>query len=441
MRNTQRLSDWLGTPLHTASRQTRATLVGVCVLLTASWSGWVQHGMEPPFSMSDVEAYVSMAQGRFASVHQPFASRPLAPLMARALAAGLHQSIQHGFLILGWIAFLFTLAVVFFFAVGSSLPRWMLPMLVTLSFWPGLLHAFPMPDLPYAALLCCLLLCLFRRHYWLAALSLFPLMLARESTMLVLFCLLGAAWQELRPWGALLALASTLAGAVMVRHLSAGAASNVEHLPSVVYMAAKVPWNLLRTLGIVPWSNLFPYLCGTPARAYALHLGPLQSVGLCGVSSSSPFFACFALFTIFGLLPSLVVIFLFDRSRWQRLPPMERFCVVYGGIAFLLAPALGTGYERLFGYGWPLFLVALPRLCSVQADKEIGDPAMRGDALFWLLPLGCQIALCCLALLPPRPELLLACGVLQLVGTLALVQGDRQGKRRSEGGLAPPSAW
>jgi hypothetical protein len=39
---------------------------------------------------------------------------------------------------------------------------------------------------------------------------------------------------------------------------------------------------------------------------------------------------------------------------------MVRFCLLYGVVSFCLAGALGDRVLRLFEYGWPLFLVALP---------------------------------------------------------------------------------
>jgi hypothetical protein len=43
-----------------------------------------------------------------------------------------------------------------------------------------------------------------------------------------------------------------------------------------------------------------------------------------------------------------------------------RFTLIYGVISFLLAPLLGESLTRLYGYSWPLFLVALPLLLGVS---------------------------------------------------------------------------
>ncbi len=426
--------DWLEAPLNTSSRRLGAALAMACTLLTASWSAWVQPSMGPSFGVSDVQYYLSMARGRMAEVIQPFASRPLAPLVVRGLAAALHLRAEQGFLLLGWIAFLFTLGVVFSLVVRSAAPRWMLPMMVAVPFWPELLHAFPLPDLPYAALLCCLLLLLLSRRYTAAALMLFPLMLARESTLLVLVCLMAVGWRELGAWRTALAVAATGAGSVVVRHLSAGAAGNVEHLPAMIYMAAKVPWNLLRTLGIAPWSNLYPFLCASPQWAYTVHLGALQSVGVCGLSGISPFYAVLGLFTIFGVLPGVVVACVWKRRVWWEVSIMQRFCLLYGAVSFLLAPALGTAYERLFGYGWPLFLVALPRLFSGRSSAERNVVAGLGNVPWWGLLFACQVALCWLALLGPWPGLPLWCGAIQVAGAGLLSYRYKRGRSGPEKG-------
>ena len=117
---------------------------------------------------------------------QPFASRPLAPLLAQALAAAARAPVETGFVVLGWISLLFALLVVFGLVVRTAAPRWILLAMAAVPFWPQLLHGLALPDLPYTALLCVFLLFLEADRPSGAALLLFPLMVARESTMLTL---------------------------------------------------------------------------------------------------------------------------------------------------------------------------------------------------------------------------------------------------------------
>ena len=354
--------DWTLSPLNTLPSRLRWGLVAMLTTLTALASAIVQRMLEAPFARPDSGFYLLMARGRMAEVPQPFASRPLAPLLVRGFAAVTHLSLAAGFVLLGWSSLLCTLAVVFLLATRTAAPRWVLVAIAAVPFWPQLLDGLALPDLPYAALLSCLLLCLAAKRYSAAALMMFPLMLARESTSLTLVCLLLVGWRQLRWSGCLLAVAGMAAGSLLVARLSAASGGNPEHLPGFVYMVAKVPWNLLRTLGVVPWSNLYPFLCAPPKRQYALRLGPLHSLGVCGFSANSPILAGIALLTTFGMLPVILLPLWLRRREIGAGDVLQRFCLLYGAASFVLAPMIGTWYSRLCGYGWPLFLVALPAL-------------------------------------------------------------------------------
>ena len=419
----RRPANWLLAPLNTVPARLRWVVAAALTALTVLASAALQRGMESPFEIPDAAFYVRMAKGQVAAVPQPFASRPLAPLLARWIGTAAHVPVETGFIALGWISLLFTLLVVFGLAMRSAAPRWLLLALAVVPFWPQLLHGLGLPDLPYAALLCCLLLCLAAGRPVLAALFLFPLMIARESTSLALVCLLLVGWRQLRWRGCLLAIASTVAGALVVRRLSAGALSNPEHLPEALYLFAKVPWNLLRTAGLNPWNNLYPYLCAPPQRQFALHLGPLRSVGVCSFSPGAPMAATGALLTTFGLLPPLLVLLWIRRSRTGRINLLERFCLLYGTVSFALAPMIGTWYPRLFGYGWPLFLVALPTLfppppaeTPFQGDEQgrrLGPLCVFGFLLLHTL-------LAALVLRPPYAAPPVWAGVLDLAGIALL---------------------
>jgi hypothetical protein len=60
-----------------------------------------------------------------------------------------------------------------------------------------------------------------------------------------------------------------------------------------------------------------------------------------------------------------------------------RFCVAYGAVSFLIAPLLGRSMERLFLYGWPLFLLITP-LAAARA--------LRGKAVPWKLLFALHLA-------------------------------------------------
>ena len=317
------------------------------------------------WGLPDVYFYVRLALGQSSAVPQPFSSRPLAPLLARWIAGAGQWPVEAGFRVLAYLSLAWTLGVVFWLLSRSRAPRWALLAVAAVPFWPQLLGYAGLPDPLYAALLAGLLVALEREWMVAAAVLMFPLMLARESTTLTLACLLLVGWRQLRWVGSAVAVASAVAGAMLVRHWSAGSLPNPEHLSGGLYMAGKVVSNAFRSLGVVPWSNVYPVLCAAPQWQTPLHLGPVRSVGVCAWSPVPPVQAGVALLVTFGVLP----VFVFARARslraaWVGPGLLLRFCVLYGGLSLLLAPALGTWYARLFGYGWPLLVVAVPRLAG-----------------------------------------------------------------------------
>lgn len=318
---------------------------------------------ESVFTMADAPFYLAIAKGDYTGVIQPFASRQLGALLVSALAHTLHITVERGFLFEATVSLLFMLAGVYYLALKTSAPRWILLAMAIVPFWGTILQYLVLPDLWFSALLTLLLLLLASEHLLLASLMMFPLMLSRESTSLVLVCFLISAWNSLRRKDRIVAVLSAVAGAAAVSHLSARAHSNIEHLPQALYMLAKVPWNFLHNiLGIVPWSNVYPGLCTTPVWSMPLHVGSVQSVGVCGFSSVGWEFIAQAILTNFGLLPLLAAMLWTRRDKSIKRSVLLRFALFYGTVSLCLAPLLGVWFVHLIGYAWPLFLVALPLL-------------------------------------------------------------------------------
>jgi len=310
---------------------------------------------------SDAAEYMAIAEGRPAMM--PFAARQLGPLIARALMHALPMRVEVAF---GWegvgalVLFLLTTA---FLLVRSGAPRWTIWAVAGLMFWGFEFNALEMPDLLYAALISCFLLLLRERQVLAACLMMFPLTLARESTLLTLACLLIAGWRRLRWREATAAVLATAAALGVVRRLAADALPNNEHISPLLYVAAKMPWNFLRNvLGIGLWANVYP-ACAAPRWQAAVHLGPLQGIGWCGFFPDMVGKTLGSGLTIFGLLPLLAWLLRRQMIRTGgRDDLMLRFAVLYGMVSFLLAPLLGEMFVRLYAYGWPLFLIALPLL-------------------------------------------------------------------------------
>ncbi len=313
------------------------------------------------FAQADAGVYLDIAYGQ--PVMAPFAWRQLGPLLARVTAVLLQVPVESAFLIEGTLALAIFLGVVLALLRRSGAPRWMFPAVAGLFFWSQQFNGLALPDLTYAALLAVFLLLLSRERYLLAGVMLLPLEVARESTLLALICLLIVGYKRLRRQEIVAAVAATLAGAGMVRLLTRHALPNREHLPAIFYMAAKLPENLLKNVfGAVLWANLYP-VCAAPTHRIALHLGPLHEIGLCAFAPGYPRQTAFLALASFGLFP-LLLWRVRKRIGLQSASVLLRFCVLYGATSFLLAPVLGRQVGRLFGYGWPLFLVALPLLMA-----------------------------------------------------------------------------
>ena len=331
------------------------------------------------FQESDAAQYLAMANHRKDLIMLPFASRQLGILIVQAFAHLFHLSIDLSFFLEGALCFAVFLGTVLYLLVRSGAPRWMLPAIAGLFFWPQQLEDLLLPDLLYAALICCFLLLLWRGHMIFAALMMLPLMVARESTLFTLVCFLIAGGRRLRLREAAASVLATVAGILIVHRLTLDAQPNHEHISPIFYMAAKMPWNFLKNvLGLNPWANVYQ-ACEVPRWQMPLHLGPLHAVGLCAAGFSYPLRAIAAALASFGLLPLLLFqlrrVRIEPASRLGRNAIFLRFCVLYGVASFLLTPLLGESFLRLYFYSWPLFLVAIPLLMGAARASLASTPA------------------------------------------------------------------
>ena len=371
------------------------------MLITGAYAMVVGARMGPFFTATDTGWYIRLASGDIHGVMQPFASRQLGPAVARFLVWGLHWPLQRAFLLQGTVSLAVLLAVILLLMMRTATPRWMLAAVAVVPFWPQLYYGLVLPDLWYAALVAVFLVLLARRHFLTAACMMFPLMLSRESTSLLLVCFLIAGWRPLRWRGRLLAVGAALGGMMIVQHLTAHNPGNKEHLPEFVYMLSKVPWNFVRNItGIEPWSNVYPQLCSVPVWQHSLQWGPVHAIGVCGISDWLPVVTVYEIVSVFGLLP-LLAAFLWWRSRHDKgRSLLLNFCLLYGGITVLLSPVLGAGVGRLLGYGWPFCLVALPLLFDELRERYAEALRSKGTVASLGL-LGLHLPACALAAATP----------------------------------------
>lgn len=318
------------------------------------------------FTLPDTEWYLKIAQGNSGAVLQPFVVRQLGPLVCRALASVLHVSIESAFLMEGTVSLLVLLGIVGFLLLRAGVNPIMLAAVAGLTFWSELFNGLALPDLWYAALLGIFLLFLYQKRFLAAALMLFPLFLSRESTILVLFCLILVGWRRMRVAVTGVAVLASYAGMQIVKLLTAGGLSNREHLNPMLYMAGKVPWNFAKNvLGFPLWNNLNAGNCAVPQWQTSLHIGGVHTIGFCAYNPEISLWTLRLALSCFGLFPLLLIYLCLKRSRsiWTE-DVLLRFCLVYGAISFFLAPELGSSVPRLFAYAWPLFVVAVPILAT-----------------------------------------------------------------------------
>ena len=358
----------------------------VCAMFAV---GYVVHS-QSVFLEADARFYLEMVVGDYSQVMQPFASRQLGVLVVAAMVHLLHWTVDRAYSVEGGVSLAFLLGSIYFLMSHTAAPRWMLLAIAAVPFWPGLLQTLVLPDLWYSALLAGLILMVASEMWMAAALMMFPLMLSRESTSLALVCFLVAAWGRLRWRHRVIAVLSAAAGSVVVGRLAARAQPNLEHLPEIVYMFFKVPWNfMLNVVGIVPWSNVNAEYCAVPRWQWTVPFGHVTAIGVCGFSLSGLMQWALAMMTSFGLLPMLMG-YLWWRCRGVRTRSvLLRFTLLYGIISLLLAPVLGTWFLRLVGYAWPLFFVALPLLF----DEVVNVRLPRGRAVAALGFFGVQLCL------------------------------------------------
>ena len=344
-------------------RRWAVTLFLLLVFPLAVFTGWRMGNI---FVQPDADTYMGIALGRPAML--PFASRQLGPLAVRAIMRVVHLPIESAFLDLGLVSMLVMIATTAFLLIRSDAPRWMIYAVAGLMFWGFQFNALVMPDLLYAALICGFMLLLRKGQVTAACLMMFPMMLSRESTLLTLVCFLIAGWRRLQRMEIGTAIISAGAATAIVKRLTVDALPNKEHISPTLYLVAKIPWNFMRNLlGIGMWANVYPS-CEVPRWQMAVHLGPLKAIGTCGFFPGVIEETLGIGMAVFGLLP--LVVWLVRKEMFTtggREDLMLRFAMIYGAISFLMAPLLGETFSRLYGYGWPLFLVALPILLGRSA--------------------------------------------------------------------------
>ena len=239
------------------------------------------------------------------------------------------------------------------------------PFLLTPLLVEEVLHAY-LPDLFHSALLG-LFFYLYATDKWRAAMPvLLMAMLTRESTLLL--CLVIVVLELI--WGrrrvAISTALTAVVGMLICGLVGTHGQPNIHALGTFSFMVLKIPYNFLKNwFGIVLWTNTFDW---KPPSVVSLRMprwfpaGHITQIGLAPWDPQGPLINILTLLTEFGLGTSVAIRaltqscrgFLLGTSRTVRLS----FC--YGSVAVALGTTSGSLIERLVGYGWPAFSIAVP---------------------------------------------------------------------------------
>ena len=331
--------------------------------------------------------YLAIAQGRLEEVRQPYARRILHPYVARWIAELFGVSLDSAFRALGIVSVFVTSSIVaWLFRSGRILA---FPLLAT----PALLLIFRdyyMPDIFYAGILG-ILFVLLRKESPAAFLVLAVLFVARESTVLVSLMLVLYAILHRRPKLAAATLIASTVGTLIPVLATTGSQSNIHDLSGPLYLALKVPFNVMRNIfGAELWVSTLGG-CDDPVWTWtvppSLRVGSVEAVGLCRFWAQRPLSLATYLLTSFGVLP---VVFFHLRRRFRgRARSLPMWVFVAGGaglLSLVLTPGLGLALDRLITYAWPLFWIATPYLVSELPTSNVpwARLALLHTALCWI---------------------------------------------------------
>ena len=241
-----------------------------------------------------------------------------------------------------------------------------------------------LPDCMHAALVALFFLLLVRGAWWYAMPLLFLMQVTRESTVLLTFVVVLVTLYH-RNWKlAGTAVLCTLLGMGVVSRYGNQGQGNIHGANTVVYLVGKVPFNFLTNVcGVCMWTNThakndpetYP---NEPLVKYELPAwiptGSSAKSASITLDPTLPLAHVRMLITILGIMPSLVLSVILWKRRHlvldDGLSQVGLTALVYGTLAFLMSPILGTSVGRYLSYAWPLAWIAAPELLIRYFDAD-----------------------------------------------------------------------
>jgi hypothetical protein len=320
-----------------------------------------------PIEMSiDSEMYLEMATHGPSQIASPFSKRFLCPWLVGTISRATGQAVPSVFMALNLVSFLglaFCLAEILRVTVGKPL----LALLFLLT--PIALESFELaylPDMFHMALVAAFFLFLLRQKVRCALFVLFVAFLARESTLVLCFFAAILAWFRSDKRLAFGAGGVLCAGTVASSLFTRLGKPNIHHLPDFVYLLGKVGYYLLLNFtGFRIWSSVRPEE-GQPFVVWHLpswlKIGADTAVGIAYPNWHYPTSTAVYWLTVFGLGPLILFKLVRRFGKVSTLPFAIELALIYGAASFLIGPLLGDSVDRLVGYGWPAFWIAMPYL-------------------------------------------------------------------------------
>jgi hypothetical protein len=312
----------------------------------------------------DSEAYAALATDGVRGIESPFSKRILYPWLVGVVSRALHQSVDRVFAIANLLALLgvaWCLAEISRDTVGQA--WWALLLLLT----PFPLESFELaylPDLFHIALVSAYFLLLLRQHWIAAGFLLMAAFLTRENTLILCGLTALLAWRRRQFKMAGAAAGIMVAGWTATSWVAKMGRPNLHNLPDFIYLLGKLPYYFLLSLfGVRVWSNVRPDV-GQPFVRFPLptwiRIGDDRMIGLTHPDWHYPASTLIIWLTVFGVGPLIMIHLWRSMGKLRNLPFAIEVALLYGAVSFLLGPFLGDWADRLVGYGWPLFWIALP---------------------------------------------------------------------------------
>jgi len=323
--------------------------------------------------------YFHIAQGNTSGIETYYAGRVLHPLVVRWIAGAFHEPLNWN--VFWWVAIGSLVALFAFMGLSYALDHpvhpWIALPLVATAVLIEHYRDYYWHDLFYTAL-CAAFFLVLRANRWASLPFLYLLYVTRESTIVLVAAVVIAAAGE-RAWkfcaGATLA---GFAGFQTTHYFVARAAPSHHGISMALLDALKIPYNIAYNIfGLEFWTNTsVDYVGEIPKWAVKvpawLPLGNIHEVGFYAFVWHKPIELLVVLASAFGVLP-LLIPFVFDLDQRRKI--LNRIdlqiAFIYGMLAFLLTPLIGTVPARYILYAWPLFwIVGVRILFRVVTDSR-----------------------------------------------------------------------